>query len=106
MDEYQARKTRDPKPLIEAMSRTGLPKKVREICRDVLRDRGDPKVVRSVIDGLYSEDKTTRKLAISVIKSITGKTWGLSPSAGEKKRRESLQKLNKHMNENRRKYYD
>jgi len=105
-DEYQARKTRDPKPLIQAMARTGLPKKVREISRDVLCDRGDPKIVRSVIDGLYSEDKMTRKLAISVIKSITGKTWGLSPSAGEKKRRAALQKLNKHMNENRRKYYD
>ena len=103
--DYQARRTRDAKPLLEGVGRTGLPKKVREIITKVLIERGDPKVVPALIDGLYSEDKTTRKLTIQIIKSLTGKTWGLSPSAGEKKRRECIQKLNRHLNENRRKYF-
>ena len=105
VEDYVARKTRDAKPLIGGMARTGLPKKVREICRNCLTERGDPKIIPAVIDGLYSEDKTTRKLTIDVIKSITGKTWGLSPSGSEKKRREALQKLNQHLAENRSKYY-
>jgi len=105
VDEYAARKTRDADGLIEALDRTGLSKKVREITRNVLCERGDPRILPQVLNGLYSEDKDTRKLTIDVIKSLTGKTWGLSPTAGEKKRAECLQKLTAHMAENRQKYY-
>jgi hypothetical protein len=105
VEEYAARKTADADPLLEALDRTGLSTKVREIACDVLCERGDPRIVPQAINGLYSEDKTTRRLTIKVIKSMTGKTWGLSPTAGEKKRAEALQKLNQHLSEHREKYY-
>ncbi|MHC4937605.1 MAG: hypothetical protein ACYTHK_01390 [Planctomycetota bacterium] len=105
VEDYAARQTRDAKPLLEALDRTGLPKKVREIASTVLCERGDPRVVPEAINGLYSDDKTTRKLTIKLIKSLTGKSWGMSPSMGEKKRKECLGKLNAHLAENKRKYY-
>ena len=106
MEAYAARETRDAAPLVDAMGRTGFSKKLRQIATKLIQQRGDPKVVPLVIDGIYSQDKMTRKLSISVIKSLTGKTWGLSASAGEKKRRAAMQKLNQHLNENRRKYFE
>ncbi|MEM8886210.1 MAG: hypothetical protein AAGD14_19275 [Planctomycetota bacterium] len=105
VEEYAARETRDAVPLLDAIGRTGLSKKVRTIVSKVLRERGDPRIVPGAINGLYAEDKLTRKLTIDVIKSITGKSWGLSPSGSEKKRREGVQKLNAHLNQNRKKYY-
>jgi len=105
VEEYAERRTRDATPLLEALDRTGLSKKIREIACDVLCERGDPRIVPEAINGLYSEDKTTRKLTIEIIKSLTGKRWGLSPSSSDKKRAECLQKLNEHLAENRQKYY-
>ena len=105
MDAYAARETRDAGPLVEAMGRTGFNKKLRQVATKMIQERGDPKVVPLVINGIYSEDKMTRQLSINVIKSLTGKTWGLSASANEKKRRKAMQKLNQHLNENRRKYF-
>ncbi|MHC4448883.1 MAG: hypothetical protein ACYS0E_01910 [Planctomycetota bacterium] len=105
VDDYVARKTREAKPILEAMDRTGLSKKVREIACNAICERGDPRVVPDAINGLYSDDKMTRKLTIKVIKSLTGKSWGLTPAASERKRKECLGKLNQHLAENKRKYY-
>ena len=79
--------------------------KVRAAVCKVLVERGDPKVVPLVIDGLYSEDKLSRQYAINVIKALTGKSWGLSAGGGEKARRAAIQKLNQHLNENRQRYF-
>jgi len=105
VEAYAAKETRDARALVDALDRSGLHKKVREIVCKVLVARGDPKVVPLVIDGLYSEDKLSRQYSINVIKSVTGKTWGLSAGGGEKARRAAIQKLNQHLSENRRRYF-
>lgn len=93
------------KEVFEVMGRTGLEKKVRDIAADLLKQRRDAKLVPKLIDGLYAEDKYTRKLSIDVIKSIVGKTFGYSPGSSEKKRSASIQKLMAHVSQNRAKYY-
>jgi hypothetical protein len=106
VDAYAAKETRDAGPLADALDRSGLDKKVREAVCKVLIERGDPKIVPLVMNGLYSEDKLSRQYAINVIKAVTGKTWGLSAGGGEKARRAAIQKLNQHLNENRQRYFD
>jgi len=103
---YAAKETRDAVPLVDALDRSGLDKKVRVAVCKVLTERGDPRVVPLVIDGLYSEDRLSRQYAINVIKSVTGKSWGLSAGGSEKARRTAIQKLNQHLNENRRRYFE
>jgi hypothetical protein len=95
----------DAKDVIGAMLSPGLPTEAREIACRLLSDRKDPKAVPLVLDGLYAEDKVSRRLAIDVIKSIVGKTFGYSPTASEKERSRAIQKLNAHLNENRGLYF-
>ena len=95
----------DGRAVIRALFNTGLPKKAREIFAKVLAERRDSKMVPPLIDGLYSEDKQTRKLTIGVIKSIVGKTFGYSPAGGDKARSKAIQKLNAHLAANRSRYF-
>lgn len=57
------------------------------------------------MDGLYAEDKGSRRFAIDAIKSIVGKTFGYSPAASEKERSKAIQKLNAFLAENRALYF-
>jgi hypothetical protein len=95
----------DGRAVIRALLNTGLPQKAREIFAGVLAERNDPKMVPPLIDGLYAEDKLTRKLAIGVIKSMVGKTFGYSPTGGDKARSKAIQKLNAHLAQNRSRYF-
>ena len=95
----------EARDLVDGLLRTGLPKDVRRICADVLEARKDPRTVPMVIDALYSADKTTREIAIGVVKAICGQTFGYSAGAREKARSQAIQKLNAHLAENREKYY-
>ncbi len=96
----------DAQSVAKILSSKGLPKKVREIAAKVLSQRRDPKCVPMVIDALYSKDKTARVLAIKVVKSVTGKTFGFKPGSSEKKRSAAIRKLNAHMNQNRSRYFE
>jgi hypothetical protein len=91
--------------VIRAMLSPGLPEVAREIVLRLIGDRKDPKAVPLLVDGLYSEDKVSRRLAIDAIKSIVGKTFGYSPTASEKERSKAIQKLNAHLSENRGLYF-
>jgi hypothetical protein len=95
----------EARPVVKVLGRTGVPKKAREIAAQLLVDRSDPKIVPLVIDVLYSPEKFGRKLAIGVVKSITGNNFGYSPGASEKNRSKAIQKLNAHLTQNRRKYF-
>ena len=91
--------------VIRAMLSPGLPEAAREIVLRLIGDRKDPKAVPLLVDGLYAEDKVSRRLAIDAIKSIVGKTFGYSPTASEKERSKAIQKLNAHLSENRGLYF-
>jgi hypothetical protein len=104
VEEYAAGKG-NGRDVIHALLNSGLEKKAREIFAKVLAERRDPKMVPPLIDGLYAEDKLTRKLAIGVIKSIVGKTFGYSPTGGDKARSKAIQKLNSYLAENRSRYF-
>jgi hypothetical protein len=91
--------------VILALLNSGLPKRAREVFAKVLAERRDPKMVPPLIDGLYAEDKLSRKLAIGVIKSIVGQTFGYSPTGGDKARSKAIQKLNAYLAENRGRYF-
>ena len=91
--------------VIRAMLSPGLPEEAREIVLRLIGDRKDPKAVPLLVDGLYAEDKVSRRLAIDAIKSIVGKTFGYSPTASEKERSKAIQKLNSHLSENRGLYF-
>jgi hypothetical protein len=95
----------DPRDVIAAMLSPGVPLPAREIALGLLCDRKDPKTVPVLVDGLYAEDKVSRRMAIDAIKSIVGKTFGYSPTASEKERSKAIQKLNAHLSENRGLYY-
>jgi hypothetical protein len=95
----------EARPVVKSIGRTGLPKKAREVAVQVLKDRADPKSVPILIDLLYSSDKTTRTMAIGVVKSIVGNNFGYSPGGSEKKRSKAIQKLNQHLAQNRRRYF-
>jgi hypothetical protein len=95
----------DAKEVYVAVARAGLPKKAREAAAQVLEDRRDPRAVPIVIDGLYSEDRLTRKLSIGVIRSIVGTDFGYSPGAKEKTRSKAIRKLNEHIQEYRSRYF-
>ncbi|MFI5401470.1 MAG: hypothetical protein ACHQ1G_00825 [Planctomycetota bacterium] len=91
--------------VIRAMLSPGLPMEAREVVLKLLLDRKDPKAVPLLVEGLYAEDKVSRRLAIDAIKSIVGTTFGYSATASEKERSKALQKLNAHLDENRALYY-
>lgn len=91
--------------VIRAMLSPGLPAEAREIVLRLIGDRKDPKAVPLLVDGLYAEDKVSRRLAIDAIKSIVGTTFGYSAAASEKERSKAIQKLNAHLNENRGLYF-
>jgi hypothetical protein len=91
--------------VFRALASTGLPKEAREAAAQVLCERGDPKAVPVVVDGLYSQNVLTRKLSFRVVKLITGKSFGYSPTSGEKARTKALEKLNAHLVQNRDRYY-
>jgi hypothetical protein len=93
------------KEVVRAMLSPGLPEEAREIVLKLIGDRKDPKAVPLLVDGLYAEDKVSRRLAIDAIKSIVGKTFGYSPTASEKERSKAIQKLNAHLNDNRGLYF-
>jgi len=95
----------DPREIIRAMLSPSLPDRARDILSGLLVARKDPKLVPLLIDGLYSEDKTSRRYAIDAIKSIVGKSFGYSPTASEKERSKAIQKLNAHLAENRSTYF-
>jgi len=95
----------DNREVIRAMFSPGLPEQAREIVLRLIGDRKDPKAVPLLVDGLYAEDRVSRRLAIDAIKSIVGKTFGYSPTASEKERSKAIQKLNAHLNENRGLYF-
>lgn len=95
----------EARELVQGLQRTGLPKDVRRVVAEVLQARKDPRTVPMVIDALYSADKTTRELAIGVVKAIVGQTFGYSPGAGEKARSQAIQKLNAYLAEHREKFY-
>ncbi|MGH7163749.1 MAG: hypothetical protein ACREID_09715 [Planctomycetota bacterium] len=90
---------------IQAMLSAALPQKARETACKALCDRGDPKTVPLVIDGLYNEDKTARELSIRVVKKIVGKDFGYGPSGPEKARSKAIQALNEHLAQDRTRYY-
>ena len=54
-------------------------------------DKGNVKVdeFRALVDCLYSDDLTTRVLAITVLKKVTRKTLGYNPNAPEEQRRKA-----------------
>lgn len=103
--EAYAAGTGEPKRMVEVICRTGLPKRAREAAAEVLTARRDPKAVPVVIDGLYQEDKTSRRLSIGVVKSIVGKDFGYSPTAGDKARSEAIRKLIAYLAEHRKRFY-
>jgi len=103
--EQYAKGAGDAREVVGVILNPGLSEKIREVAARVLADRQDPRAVPFVVDGLYSEDQTTRKLAIGVVKAIVGQTFGYSPSAGEKARSKAIQKLNSHLSENKARYY-
>jgi hypothetical protein len=104
IEEYAGGKG-DVRRVVEVLCRTGLPEGARQAASEVLTARKDPKAVPHVVDGLYHEDRLTRALAIAVVKSIVGKDFGYSPTAGEKARSESIRKLNAFMAGNRDRFY-
>jgi hypothetical protein len=91
--------------VIRAMLSPGLPEKAREILFGLIVARKDPKAVPLLVDGLYAEDKGSRRFAIDAIKAIVGKNFGYSPNASEKERSKAIQKLNAFLNENRAIYF-
>jgi hypothetical protein len=95
----------EARKVFSALAKKTLPKKAREAAAAALCDRKDPKVVPVVLDGLYSPDRTTRKLSIKVVRAITGSSWGYGPSSSEKARSKAIQKLNQHLVENRKRYF-
>jgi len=95
----------DDREIIRAILSSSLPDQARDILSGLLVARKDPKVVPLLVDGLYSEDKTSRRYAIDAIKAIVGKTFGYSPTASEKERSKAIQKLNAHLAENRSVYF-
>jgi len=95
----------DGRDIVTVVLSAGLPLRAREVAAKLLTERRDPKVVPFLIDGLYAEDKHSRRLAIDVIKSIVGKNFGYSPTASEKERSKAIQKLNAHLAENRARYF-
>jgi hypothetical protein len=93
------------KDIIKAMFSPGLPEKARDILEGLLVARKDPKAVPLLVDGLYSEDKSTRRIAIDAIKGLVGKNFGYSATASEKERSKAIQKLNAFLTENRSTYF-
>jgi hypothetical protein len=91
--------------VVEVVGKAGLPEKARVVAANLLEERGNPRVVPLMIDGLYSADKRTRELSIAVIKALTGKNFGYSAGAGEKARSQAIRKLNEHLVEHRDRYY-
>ncbi len=104
IEDYAAGKD-TARAVVKVLGRTGLPKKGRQVAAQILKDRADPKVVPLVIDVLYSADKLARTMAIGVVKSIVGNSFGYSPGSGEKRRSKAIQKLNQYLAQNRSKYY-
>jgi hypothetical protein len=95
----------EAKEVIGAILSPGLPERAREIAARLLAERKDPKTVPLLVEGLYAEDKVSRRLTIDVIKSIVGTTFGYSPTASEKERSKAIQKLNAHLAENKGRYF-
>jgi len=91
--------------MVRILAREGLGRKIREITGKLLAARKDPKAVPLVIDGLYAPDKLTRKLSIDVVKAVTGKTFGFSPTGREKSRSKAIQKLNAYLAKNRARFF-
>ena len=93
------------KDVYRALASTALPRDAREAAARVLIERRESRSVPVILDGLYQEDKLTRKLTNNVIRSIVGKNFGYSPGASEKSRSKAIRKLNEHLQKNRRRYY-
>jgi hypothetical protein len=91
--------------VIRAMLSPGLPERAREILFGLIVSRKDPKSVPLLVEGLYAEDKASRRLAIEAIRAIVGKNFGYAPNASEKERSKAIQKLNAFLNENRAVYF-
>ena len=62
--------------------------------------------LRALIDCLVDDDLTTRTLAFSVLKRVTGKTLGYHPKAPEKARGEAFRKWFQYMRDNRERFVD
>ncbi len=60
--------------------------------------------LRGLIDALYSSDLLTRKLAIRVLKKVTGKTLGYRPEAPERDRRKAIARWFRYLMRNRDRY--
>jgi len=95
----------DPLPVIQALGKKALPQRVRETAAQLLTARNDPKLVPKVVDALYSEDPTTRELAIRVVKGLVGKDFGYSPKASEKERSKAIRALNDFLAKEPERYY-
>ncbi len=61
---------------------------------------GPKKVVRNVIDLLYSTDVLVRVRGIAVVKALMGKDFGFKPKSSEKSRSAAIRKLNKELKDN------
>jgi len=95
----------DHRDVIRAMLSPGLPDKARDILKGLIVARKDPKSVPLLVEGLYAEDKSSRRLAIDAVKAIVGQNFGYSPTASEKERSKAIQKLNAFLSENRSTYF-
>ncbi|MEE8105104.1 MAG: hypothetical protein V3T86_06180 [Planctomycetota bacterium] len=92
-------------PLVDSLGKVTLHEDIREALATVMSERRDPKSVPILVDSLYSTEKSTRALAIRVVKSIVGKDFGYRPGSSEKKRSKCIQKLNDFMTQDRARFY-
>ncbi len=60
--------------------------------------------LKALIDCLYSDDLTTRKLAILALKKATGKTLGYNPKASEEARKKAVRNWFRYLMQNRDRY--
>ncbi len=60
--------------------------------------------LKALIDCLYSDDLTTRKLAILALKKTTGKTLGYNPKASEEARKKAVRNWFRYLMQNRDRY--
>jgi hypothetical protein len=73
----------------------------KEAAKGLHRDNVKEAELKALIDCLYSDDLTTRKLAITALKKATGKTLGYNPTASEDARKKAIRNWFKYLMQNR-----
>jgi hypothetical protein len=82
-----------PRALAKMLRDTALPKTLRQAAAQRAQDAGSMKIVPWLMDGMYDDDVTSRRLSSQVFKGLTGKTFGYRADAGKDSRARALKKM-------------